>query len=330
MRLSYYTNDTFFKDIARSAVIGRYTNYPGYDINKEYTTLYQRPDYPLRPWSEITYNQMYYNHIWPHIALITDYLIADVLYKSSGNINFPSHNAEGYAYLHSKVYGDRPGKFYGDSGVNLWMPRGLLKTDNIQVNYISGQGSGNLYIALTNQSGSAVNVKVKFNQDIVPMDAQKRYQVTLWSDNGKATPAYLRNNEISVTLKAKGITALRIENVPVVTRFQQLVKDPSAKPLADHSYGEFKTPFGKVTGMIISMGKSLTNAYVWLAGTEKDLKQAKLYYRGTDGWKEMTDSVYPFEFSIPMKDTDETFEYRLEGETPDGKIIKTESVILKK
>ena len=89
LRLSHYSGDNFLKDIARSAVVGRYANFPGYDINDEFTNFYERPDYPLRNWTELTYNQIYYNHVWPHIALLTDFLITESVYRSQGKINFP-------------------------------------------------------------------------------------------------------------------------------------------------------------------------------------------------------------------------------------------------
>src|SRR5262245_4664578 len=137
LRIAHYTGDQFFRDIARSAVVGRYANFPGYDINGEYTTVYARPDYTLRPWEQLTYNNIYYNHVWPHIALLTDYLLTDAFTRSKGRIDFPPRYAEGYAFLKSKVYGDRAGRFYTDENVRLWFPAKLLRADSIQVNYIS-------------------------------------------------------------------------------------------------------------------------------------------------------------------------------------------------
>jgi hypothetical protein len=382
LRLAWYTGDSFLAAIARSAVVGRYTNYPGYDINLEYTTVYQRPDYPLRDWNDLTYNQIYYNHVWPHIALLTDYLITDALFKSKGRISFPSQYAEGYAYLHTKVYGDRPGEFYGDSNVWLWMPAGLLRTDNIQINYVAARGNGNLYISLLNQSFQPQHVRLRLNPDVVPIDWGKTYPVTVWEGDKPATTqrhpataqgrsmttqshpatatslsikhAFLRSGELDLSVPAAGITSIRIRGVPVRTRFQQQVYDSTARPLGAGSYGEWPATIGKVTGMLIDMGRSLTSGYIWLSATEKELQSATLHYRSgnrpgdkpgantadksrattigeTVGeWRVQTDAAYPFEFSIPLRDQDQVLEFWLEGRDTTGKEIRTDTMRLMK
>src|SRR5690606_40434224 len=119
VRLAYYSGEEFFHDIARSAVVGRYANCPAYSIMGEYTTLYSRPDYPLKSLFEITYNNIYYNHIWPQIALLMDFLVSDAFVRSDGAIDFPHQYAQGYAYLQSKVYGDRKSTRLNSSHVKI-------------------------------------------------------------------------------------------------------------------------------------------------------------------------------------------------------------------
>src|SRR5690606_1208755 len=115
LRIATLTGDALLHDVARSAVIGRYRNFPGYHINTARTTIYERADYPLRPHRELSVNSFHYNHIWPHMSILLDYLVTDAFARSHGEIDFPSRFIEGYAYLQSKFYGDRPGKFYGFS-----------------------------------------------------------------------------------------------------------------------------------------------------------------------------------------------------------------------
>src|SRR3546814_6960199 len=75
LRLAHYSGEEFFHDIDRSAVVGRYANFPGYSIMGEYTTIYSRPDFPLKSIYDITYNNIYYNHILHQIALLMDFLL---------------------------------------------------------------------------------------------------------------------------------------------------------------------------------------------------------------------------------------------------------------
>ena len=97
-------------------------------LTGNYNTVYSRPDYPLRFQHEVSYNQFYYNHVWPQIAMLFDYLISDVYAGSDGKINFPGELAVGYAYLKSNVYGQSAGSFYEDKNVNLWMPKQVLES----------------------------------------------------------------------------------------------------------------------------------------------------------------------------------------------------------
>lgn len=329
LRLAHYTGDKFLKNIARSAVVGRYTNYPGYDINHEYTTIYQRPDYPLRAWEELTYNQIYYNHVWPHIALLTDYLITDAIYKSKGKIRFPSQYATGYAYLQTKVYGHEPGEFFADKGIWLWMPAKLLKTDNIQINYLCGRGNGNLYFSFLNQSDKDEKAKITLNPDIVPVEWSKTYKVRVWNGD-QLSETTLKNGEIYIEVKAGDIISIAIEDIPSMTRYQNLVFDPSSKPLSEKSYKEVATPFGKLTGMILSMGKTLSSGYVWLQADEKILKQATIHYKTGNDWKSITDIQYPFEFSIPLEDEGKVLQFWVEGKSTAGEKVRGPQVVLEK
>jgi hypothetical protein len=330
LRLAYYTGDTFFRDIARAAVVGRYENYPGYDINVEFTTLYARPDYPLRPYHQFTYNQVYYNHVWPHIALLMDYLLTEAFTKSEGRIEFPPRYAEGYAYLKSKVYGDRPGRFYADDGVRLWMPAKLLRADNIQANYVAGYGNGNLYLALVNQSDKTIDVKLRLNPNVVPFDEAKSYRVRVWQENKTAHGTTMRHGEIGVTIAPRGITALAVDGLKVTPLFQPQVFNAGAARLSAASHAEINTPFGKLTSMLISFGSSLTSGYVWLEATEKELKEARLNVKQDGEWKQMIDAQYPFEFSLPVKGDDPNIEFWVEGVTLDGRSVRSASVALKK
>lgn len=327
LRLAYYTEDSFFKDIARSAIVGRYANYPGYSINGEYTTINQRPDYLYRSLWDITYNTIYYNHIWPHIALVTDYLISEAIISSGEKIKFPDQYAQGYAYLQSKVYGDRKGEFYGDKNVQLWMPAKMLKTNTIQANYIAGYGNDNLYLAFINQSKEKTDLSIQLNPDVVPFASDVTYKVKVWYENAPAKATTMQNGLITIPLNSKGITGLAIEGLRIKSRFQEGVF-AQTKPLSDKSYITTETPMGKVTGMIITMGKGFTNSYVWLEANAEKLKSVTIHYKEKGSWKKIEDSKYPYEFSIPISENEKVFEYKMEGIKPDGNKTTTDTMTL--
>jgi len=327
LRLSSYCHEPFFKDIARNAVVGRYANYPGYAINGEYTTINQSADYPNRPLAELTYNTIYYNHVWPQIALLMDFLISDATVVSGRQINFPNQYAQGYAYLQSKVYGDRKGTFYGDKNIQLWMPSKLLKCNTIQANYIAGYGNGKLYIAFMNQCSSTLNANIRLNPDIVPYASGKIYKVTLWKDNHLVKSTTMKNGMIDFSLSNHGITAMVIDGINIKSNFQDEVLS-TAKSLSQKSYLSQSTSIGKVTGMIINMGKSLTNSYIWLSTKGNFLKSATIIYKDGNNWKKIEDAIYPFEFSVPLSDDARKFTYYIEGTTLDGKKIDTEAMTL--
>lgn len=320
LRLGYYTNNDFLRAVARSAVVGRYSNYPGYDINGIFNTVYERPDYPLRDYREISYNQPYYNHVWPQIALLFDYLISDTFVKSAGRIRFPHQFSPGYAYLKSNVYGQAPGEFYGDKNVRLWLPKQVLRVDNEQINYLSGYGNGNFYVALTNQSNEPAEVTLTLNPNVVPVGAGRTYPVRVWSENqpGQTWPGpatKMTNGTLRLRLAPGGITALAIDGLAIRTQFQDKVYDLVPTAPTRKTFSRTVSPFGPVSAMILSPGRGLTSAYFWLEANDDRLKRATLHYRptGDTKWKQTDDSNYPFEFSIPLADSTRGLDWRIDG-----------------
>lgn len=328
LRLSYYTGDDFFRSVARSAVVGRYSNYPGYDINGIFNTVYARADYPLRAYNRISYNQVYYNHVWPQIALLVDYLVSDAFVLSKGNVHFPAQFSQGYAYLKSNVYGCKPGGFYGDSSVYLWMPKQVLSVDNEQLNYVTGYGNGKFYVAFLNQSDKPVQAKAVLNPDLVPYKESHRMRV--WAQNGPATPASLPNGTLNVSVAAKGITAYAVDDVAVVTQFQQGAYRKS-ESLSHASYTKANSPFGKISASVFSLG-DFTSMHTWLEASGEQLSKATMHYRknGSGEWHQAEDNGFPFEFTLPLSEGERELEFWIEGTSPQGQSLKSEKLVLKK
>ncbi len=330
LRLSYYTGDGIFRDIARAAVIGRYENYPGYTIRDDYTTTYQHPDYPLRPWPELTYNNIYYNHILPQIALLIDYLISETFTRSEGKVMFPSRYAQGYAYLQSKVYGDRQGTIYGEGGITLYMPRALARIENPEVNYVSAYGKNTLYLILTNQSDTMLSTEMRLDPNIVPVDSARQYPVRVWRNNVASESTQMSRDRLTASLLPRGITVLAIDGLTIVSQFQAQYFDAGAPRLSDQSYRFVQSPFGQINTMLISMGRSLETIYVWLEATEQEITAATLVYKDLDNWVRQTKRLYPYEFSLPFRNEDTSFQFYVEAVRTDGSVVRSEQVGLQR
>ncbi|MDG2534235.1 hypothetical protein P6144_11285 [Sphingomonas sp. HITSZ_GF] len=328
LEIAAATGDTLLHDFARSAVIGRYRNYPGYDINVDFTGVYARADYPLRSLPELSYNNIYYNHVWPHIALLYDYLVTDTETRSKGMIAFPSRYSNGYAYLKTRVYGDRTGVFMGEKDVRLWMPRALVTSSDPQLNYVAGHGNRSVYAAFTNQAPHAGRAEIAFSQDQLLLEPGRSYRVDIWQDGKKLAPAMLVDGKVSIPVSPRGLTAIAVRGVEVYTRFQPEFLDPATAALGDKSYRADETPLGKVTGMLLTLGRGHRSGYVWLAASEAQAKAAKLEVTLDGKPRTFTDTSYPFEFDFPVADAQAEVNYTVEITRMDGTTVKTGPLVL--
>jgi hypothetical protein len=319
LRIAHYTGDAFFHDLARAAVVGRYTNYPGYAINGEFTTLYARPDYPIRPLPEATYNNIYYPHIWPQIALLYDYLFSDVFTRSGGRIEFPPRYAQGYAYLQSKVYGDRPGRFFGDENVRLWMPAQLLAIDDEQVNYVTAVGADRFYIALLNESARPVKTTVRVNPLLLPLQEDRSHAARKWTSEGAPQPVTIPGSGVfPVEIAPRSLTALAIDDVRVQTQFQQKFFGGDRRPLGAGSYVEAKPAWSAVKASVLSFGDDLTEAYLYLDATGRELQSARLTQGSGDAARTQEDRSYPFEFSLPWPEGAKSLSVKISATSVNG------------
>jgi|GEM_PF-1697590 len=303
-----YSGDDFFRDIAKSSIIGRYANYPGYTMRNNYSTVFEKPDYPLQWYSGYS-NTAHMNHPLPMAVMIVDYLVGDVYDRSNRNISFPSRYSDTGAYFKNKVYGDRPGSFYGDDQVWLWLPKGLIATSSKQINYIAGYGNDKLYLALSNQSDEDLTVTVQLNDQQVAYGAASDARV--WEDNAAKDSIAVNNGQFVVQVKAGGLTAVAIDNVQAHTDFQsKLQESGGGVQLHEDSFIQTCEPFGGMTGMIISLSPSLTSAYVYSDAGTDTASGMTLHYSIDDGaWQGQAKAGYPFEFTVPLAEDATTFKY---------------------
>lgn len=328
LRIANQTGDKFLYDIARSAIVGRYTNFPGYHINTARTTAYEKPDFPLHTHEQMSVNSFHYNHPFPLLSVLYDYLITDVAGKSGGAISFPGDYIEGYGYLQAKFYGNRPGRFYDRDQVWLWMPRRLLTSSEVEVNYLTARGEKELLVALTNQSPESVHSQLTFNLELLPQLAGATLQAEVWRENKKVGETSVIDGKVQIEVAADGITALIIKGIEIKPRFQQRMLEKDAQGWK-HDYAE--SQFGRSRSMILNLGTSLKSAYIYLQDDDSRFRQVTLTYRiGKQPAGTIVDTSYPFEFTVPLTSDDEQIIVQMTGISPDGTVTQSEFIKLAK
>ena len=327
LRIAALTGDKFLHDMARSAVVGRYESFPGYHINAGRTNAFERADFALHSQNVLNnHTSMHYNHPWSHLAMIFDYLVSDIYYASKQQIDFPTEYAEGYGYTRSFIYGAHTGKFYDEQGVNIYMPKGLVKLSNVQINYLAGYGNGNLYVALSNQSSKTEDFELSFDNKKAFIDPAKKYRVKLWKQNKEAGYTELVEGKLKLVVLPHGITAMAIEDVQVKPQFQTKLEDKL--PTWSHNYTTVN--FEKDRAVLFNFGGDLLSVYVWNEAKNSRFTKTKLHYAIDGVWKEITKTGYPYEYTIELPVNAQKFEYRFESTTPDDKTVLSEKGTLEK
>jgi hypothetical protein len=322
-RIGYHTKDQFLMNVARASVVGRYSNFPGYHINTARTTIYEKPDYPLKPFKDLSVNSFHFNHIWPLMSALVDFLVTDAFVKSDAAIDFPAEFIEGYAYLQSKFYGHQQGRIYGEQAW-LWMPQNLLTVSSDEVNYLTARGEDNLYIVFTNQSKEAQTFTFDLNKQLTLFS--ENHKVRIWKDNQLKGIEQMTNGQMKLQISQQGIVVVCIEKLSVNPKFQHKLVE---NHLATSKGNQFQSiTFGHTKAMIIQFGQAQKNAFIYLGDDDKVFKDIKLNYSiDNSPVQVLRDFEYPFEFTVPLEKASKISFY-LEGTKIDGEQLKSENVVL--
>jgi hypothetical protein len=320
LRVAALTDDDFLRAIARSSIIGRYRSFPGYHMNVARTTVYEKADFAERPKDELnSVTSIHYNHIWPHVALVLDFLVADAEARSGGAIKFPGKYAEGYAYFQGRVFDVEPGKFFGRDAI-LWMPPGLLEYSDPEVNYLSArEGNKTVLLALANQSKEPRRVKLAVDEKLAGFTPGQTVEATFWDAEGTSSMRKVDPSGFEVDLGPDGFVAVALPGADIRTRLQATFgqgADPWKKATA-----EIET--GGARAMVLNFGDGYEWGYVFLR--ERDgITKAKLGYSIDGGsWNELEDEAFPFEFSMPLPSGASKVAFRVTTESPDGRAVES-------
>lgn len=318
IRIGYLSGDDFLREVGRSAIIGRYRNFPGYHINTERTTVYEKADYPLRSHEELSANSFHYNHIWPMMSMLLDYLVSETTARSQGRIDFPAQFIEGYAYLQNKFYGAQKGRFYDHDDAILWMPKQLLTIDSVEVNYIAARGENDLYLAFLNESPQPVTAQVTLDAKRVP---DGEYDLYVREENADEVASGTANGSFPVTIAARGITSVRLAGLRVKPAFQPKVMGLDDSNRWAQGLVSVEEPAGRA--MVLNLGELVQNGYVFLKDGAEDFQTVELVYDLGEGPVVMRDESFPFEFTFPLGDKAERVSFLISGLTKDGRRVNS-------
>jgi hypothetical protein len=250
-------------------------------------------------------------------SMLLDYLVTDAFVRSGGEIDFPSRFIEGYAYLQNKFYGDRPGQFYGKTNCFLWMPKGLVEADTVELNYIAARDDNGLNIALLNQSDEPVRSTIRVNPDVAGFNPSNTFEVLVREGNTEPRRATMQNAEAEVLVAPKGITALNIRGLMVKPKFQDRLLSASAANRWRNDYLKLET--GDARAMILNFGPKETSAFIYLREDDAKWAHVALNY-SVDGGAEVVsqDADYPFEFTLKLPPGARQVEFELSATTRVG------------
>lgn len=325
IRIGYYADDPYLRELGRSAILGRYSNFPGYHMNTARTTAYEKADYPLREHKQLSVNSFHYNHIWPMMSMLIDYLVTEAMVRSESKIRFPSQFIEGYAYLQNKFYGTQEGRFYDNNDAILWMPKDLLKINNVEVNYIAARGKNRLYLAFMNESFDPVKAQVSLNGEFI---SQRPYTIKTREENQGPRQSSLAKNVFEISIASKGITTVTIEGVDIVSKFQHKVMGEKDKNAWHKGFVEFNDPDGRA--MVLNLGKTTKTVYVYLKNSKKNFTHVDLIYDLGQGQQRISDETFPWEFTVPIDADVMEFSFKIAGTENNGKEKISERIVLRK
>ncbi|MBR3942044.1 MAG: copper amine oxidase N-terminal domain-containing protein [Clostridia bacterium] len=305
VRLSEYTGDDYFATQARNAIIGRFSNYPGYYIDRYYTD-YMKDNYP---YDGPEYSIIFGNHITPYLAMLEDFLITSAWARSDKQIDFPKLDPTSYSLFYSSQYGYKPGKMYDVDGLWLWNKRGVINPDSVQIDYVAGRKDGTLAIAFMNEDNKETTSTITLGDQAAGFTGK----ATVYSADGSKSETQVENGVFTITVPAKGIATV-VMNIPTVT-------EPGyAIDKIYYSTELEKTVAGHTNGKTYAIQLTDDEYYAYVYVTDKNLKSLKVDYTVNGTKNSETITTFPFETIIKVPGKAD-FSYNLTAVLENGQSV---------
>ena len=304
-KMTEWTGDDFFRTQGRNAIVGRFTNYPGYYIERYYTN-YMKPEYP---YEGPEYNILYYTHVAPFQAIVDDFLMQEAWSRTGGKVEFPELWAGSYSYFNSNQYGAHPGKMYNEEGMWIHNAKDIVKSSDVNLNYVAAKKDGVFGVTLMNEAQNVVSSDITLGGVLTGYNGQ----VALLDKDGNATEATATNGVFSVSVPARGAVTAMVKSDLVkkpVFAMDKIVYNPSVeKTQTSHTNGK---------GYVIQLNPDMYHAFVYV--TDKEIKSITVDYEVNGEKKSVTDDKYPFDALVKVNSGSAEFKYTIKATKADGGI----------
>ncbi len=311
MKLAGYTGEELFAAAARNAIIGRFSNYPGYYQNR-FITIQQKADYP---YTGPDFSSVYWHHIPPFLAQLEDFLFAQTQVWSEGKISFPSFRQQGYAYFNSNQYGYGSGNFFDENNMWPWLATGIVNTGHKQVDFLAARKDGVAGIAFMNESPHLVNTTISLGEKL---GTGHTGEAVLLFPDGRKQQVLIRSGKLDISMPGHSLVGLLIKNTginaPAYAKAVAPLKKSKDLTITDHGYGK---------GLVLQLDPSRYFSYIYVSEKPGLVKKATVFYKTGKALQQQSTTQYPFEFIIEVDDIKKEFEYFLQIEMQDGSIKKT-------
>lgn len=303
LRLFQYNHKKIFETYARNAVIGRFTNYPGYYATG-FTDITIQPGFPYKG---PDVSSIYYHHIPPHLAFTLDYVITEAIQRSNGKVQFPFGKQDGFVWFNNRVFGAGKGQVFGDASASLWMKKGLVTIDKPEVNYVTAISDDRFWVLLLNEEQGNVQANITLGQEVPVADAGT---ANLFSGTTtKRETASMKNRSIKVALQAKGLTALSfpLSAKPVVTKLAPVANGMKVIDLG--------APWGKCYVFRIRSPFGWDSIYGYLEAAPVEGAAVTATFNA----QTVTKNTYPYEWSFYKVKAGQPVKGVVQLKTADGK-----------
>lgn len=318
LRLAHYTGDPDFATYARNAVVGRWSNYPGY-YNTTFTDVMMNPDFPYKG-PDLSF--IYYHHIPVHISWTMDYLVSDAFLLSDGKISFPGLRQYGYAFFDYRMYGHAPGSVMGEKDVWIWLKRGLVELDNSQLNYLTAHNGESFFVIMMNQNREEESAELVFDPAVIggSQGGPFRSMRELTGD-GRELP--LTANSAKISVPGRGLRVFAIDGLDIsIPAHQQYAETEAA---SQPGYVTVDLEGGsQVKAAALQIEPGWWDAFIWSDASYGDFKEMTVYWDSGSQSGSKSKSSYPYEFSIPVYDGQRELSFVIEGTTKSGETFRTE------